>query len=100
MFGEARSWSSHQGAAQYGYREYPREHGIGAILRHKMKALLDLIAGRSDDLELDRAALALARIEYPGLDIEPFIAILDSYAVELASRIGDCSDGLQYVEAT
>jgi regulator of sirC expression with transglutaminase-like and TPR domain len=62
-------------------------------------ALLELLAGRSDDLELDRAALTLARIEYPGLDIEPFIALLDSYAVELASRLGDCSDGSEYVEA-
>jgi regulator of sirC expression with transglutaminase-like and TPR domain len=64
-----------------------------------VEALLDLLAGRSDDLELDRAALALARIEYPGLDIEPFIAILDSYAVDLASRLGDCSGGSEYVEA-
>ena len=64
-----------------------------------MEALLELLAGRGDDLELDRAALALARIEYPGLDIEPFVAMLDSYAVELASRLGNCCDGSEYVEA-
>jgi len=64
-----------------------------------VEALLDLLAERSVDLELDRAALALARIEYPGLDIEPFIAILDSCAVELASRPSDCSGGSEYVEA-
>jgi regulator of sirC expression with transglutaminase-like and TPR domain len=64
-----------------------------------VEALLNLLAGRGDDLELDRAALALARIEYPGLDAEPFIAILDSYAVELAGRLGDCNDGSDYVEA-
>ena len=75
------------------------KHGISAILRHKVEALLDLLAERSVDLELDRAALALARIEYPGLDIEPFIAILDSCAVELASRPSDCSGGSEYVEA-
>ena len=64
-----------------------------------MEALLNLIAGRGDDLELDRAALTLARIEYPTLDIEPFIAILDSYAIELAGRLGDCCDGSEYVQA-
>lgn len=64
-----------------------------------MGQLLDLVAGRSDDLELDRAALELARIEYPGLEIEPFLALLDSYAVELAGRLGDNVLGSQYVEA-
>jgi len=63
-----------------------------------MQALFDLLAGNNDDLELDRAALTLARIEFPALDIEPFIAILDSYAVELASRLGECSGGREYVE--
>jgi regulator of sirC expression with transglutaminase-like and TPR domain len=72
---------------------------MSAILRHKVEPLLELLAGRGDDLELDRAALALARIEYPGLNIEPLIAILDSYAVELADRLGDSSGGSEYVEA-
>jgi regulator of sirC expression with transglutaminase-like and TPR domain len=62
-----------------------------------VEALLNLLAGRDDDLELDRAALTLARIEYPGLDIEPFLAILDSYAAELASRLDDHGDGSDFV---
>ena len=64
-----------------------------------MVRLLDLIAGRGDDLELDRAALELARIEYPGLEIEPFVAVLDSHAMELARRPGTCSGGPEYVDA-
>jgi regulator of sirC expression with transglutaminase-like and TPR domain len=54
-----------------------------------MKELSDLLAGRDTALELDEAALLLARIEYPGLDIEPFLQILDSYAAELDARGGN-----------
>jgi regulator of sirC expression with transglutaminase-like and TPR domain len=64
-----------------------------------VERLLDLLAGRRDDLELDRAALELARIEYPGLEIEPFLSVLDSHAGELAGRLGHRSGGLDYVEA-
>lgn len=64
-----------------------------------MQPLMDLLTGRSDALTLDRAALELARIEYPGLDPEPFIGILDSYAVELSERLGGVLGGSEYVEA-
>jgi regulator of sirC expression with transglutaminase-like and TPR domain len=53
-----------------------------------MQALSDLLAGRDTGIELDEAALLLARIEFPGLDIEPFLQILDSYAAELDGRPG------------
>jgi regulator of sirC expression with transglutaminase-like and TPR domain len=64
-----------------------------------MQPLLDLLTGRSEEPGLDRAALELARIEYPSLDIEPFIGILDSYAVELSERLAGRSGGSDYVEA-
>ena len=48
---------------------------------------MELLSGRSDDVHLDRAALELATIKYPGLDIANSIAILDSYAAELRSRL-------------
>src|SRR5579871_6903202 len=64
-----------------------------------MRPLLDLLTGVSDELELDRAALELARIEYPGVDMEPFLGILDSYAVELSERLGSVFTGPGYVEA-
>jgi regulator of sirC expression with transglutaminase-like and TPR domain len=64
-----------------------------------MQPLLDLLTGRSEALNLDRAALELARIEHPGLDIEPFIGILDSYAVELSERLAGRLGGSDYVEA-
>jgi regulator of sirC expression with transglutaminase-like and TPR domain len=61
-----------------------------------VEGILDLLAGRSD-LDLDRAALELAQVEYPGLDPGPFLQLLDSYAVELAGRLDSEVSGRDYV---
>lgn len=63
-----------------------------------MRRLLDLLIGRNQDLGLDRAALELARIEYPNLEIEPYIALLDSHAGELSRRLSGRPSGAAYVE--
>lgn len=65
----------------------------------QVQELLELLSGQNEDLELDRAALELAAIEYPDLDPNAFIAILDSYAVELAGRLPDRCPGEQFVTA-
>ncbi len=52
-----------------------------------MDGLSDFLAGRGPDLELDVAALVLAGIEYPALDAEPYLRLLDSYATEVAERL-------------
>jgi len=62
------------------------------------EALIELLAGRSDEMELDRAALALARVEYPALDAEAAVAQLDHHALAIAERAHDLSDGLCFVE--
>ncbi len=62
-----------------------------------MQSVLDLLAGRGGEIGLDRAALELARIEDPELVIEPFLGILDSYAVELSGRLGESAGGADYV---
>jgi regulator of sirC expression with transglutaminase-like and TPR domain len=54
-----------------------------------MSPLAALLAGLPSNLTLDEAALLLARIEHPGLDPEPHIRTLDSYAVELAGRLSN-----------
>ncbi len=61
---------------------------------------MELLSGRSDALDLDRAALELATIEYPQLDIGAFLQLLDSYAVELAGRLREGSLGFQFVAET
>jgi regulator of sirC expression with transglutaminase-like and TPR domain len=50
-------------------------------------------------MELDRAALEIARIEYPDLDAAASIAELDRLAWAVAERAGDLSDGRRFVEA-
>lgn len=49
-------------------------------------------------MDLDRAALTLATIEFPGLEIENCIRTLDTFAAEVASRTRD-STGPSYVNA-
>src|SRR5258708_29376456 len=57
-----------------------------------VRELSDFLAGRGTNLQLDRAALLLATIEFPGLEIDPFLQILDSYAAELAARLREGAD--------
>ena len=61
-----------------------------------MDRLLDLLMGRDASVQLDRAALELASIEFPELDIEGFVGVLDSYAAELRERVID-ADGPAYI---
>ncbi|MGH9719560.1 MAG: transglutaminase family protein, partial [Bryobacteraceae bacterium] len=60
-----------------------------------MKEILDLLAGQGR-VELDRAALLLATIEYPNLNIDGFLSLLDSHASELHRRL-DGVEGLAFV---
>jgi regulator of sirC expression with transglutaminase-like and TPR domain len=64
-----------------------------------VQELVELLSGRNSDLEMDRAALGLAAVEYPEIDAGAFLAILDSYAVELAGRLPDPCDGPSYIAA-
>jgi hypothetical protein len=60
--------------------------------------LRDLLARRPSPIELDRAALEIARLEYPDLDAGRSIAQLDRYASLIADRARDLSDGPRFVE--
>jgi regulator of sirC expression with transglutaminase-like and TPR domain len=62
------------------------------------EALIDLLAGRPSSLELDRAALELAKIEYPDLDPQWSIGEIDRHAFVIAERTGDLSDGPKFIE--
>jgi regulator of sirC expression with transglutaminase-like and TPR domain len=61
--------------------------------------LAALLAGRPTSLQLDEAALLLARIEHPELDAAACLSILDSYAVELGGRLRDPSGETFVAEA-
>jgi regulator of sirC expression with transglutaminase-like and TPR domain len=48
---------------------------------------------------LDMASLEIASIETPELDPEPYLAILDRLALELAARLPGSADGREFVRA-
>ncbi len=51
-----------------------------------MNALEKLLRDEDDSIELDEAALLVARIEYPGLPLEPWLAELDYHAGQIRER--------------
>lgn len=63
----------------------------------QVKVLSGFLAGRID-LNLDQAALHLAAIEHPGIDIDSNLAVLDALAADLSARTGN-SAGADYVSA-
>lgn len=65
-----------------------------------MTGLRELLVQHNEDIPLDVAALELATIEFPGLDVHWWVGLLDSYANELAERLGSDDDGLRYIHAT
>jgi regulator of sirC expression with transglutaminase-like and TPR domain len=62
------------------------------------QSLRDLLGRRPSRIEVDRAALEIARIEYPDLDAAQFITQLDHHALAIAERALDLSDGRSFVE--
>ncbi len=65
-----------------------------------MKLLIELLARHNEDVPLDVAALELARVEFPDLDVSPWISLLDSYANELSERIRPFDSGETFIEKT
>ena len=59
--------------------------------------LKELLAGQGDNMDLDRAALSLATIEFPGLDIDSCVHTLDIFAGEVAQRTRGASNGREFI---
>jgi regulator of sirC expression with transglutaminase-like and TPR domain len=64
------------------------------------QALLDLLARRPSTIDLDRAALEVAKIGYPDLDTDFWVSELDRHAFAIADRAWDLSDGEHFVQTT
>jgi regulator of sirC expression with transglutaminase-like and TPR domain len=62
-----------------------------------VKGLRDLLIHSNEDIPLDVAALELATVEFPDLDVFSWVDLLDSYANELSERISFGDDGGEYV---
>jgi regulator of sirC expression with transglutaminase-like and TPR domain len=59
--------------------------------------LKELLAGRANDMELDRAALSLATIEFPRLEIDSCLHTLDVFAGEVEQRTRGASNGREFI---
>ncbi|MBL8217728.1 MAG: transglutaminase family protein [Bryobacterales bacterium] len=62
-----------------------------------MNDLLDLLVHNDENVPLDVAALELATIEFPDLEVAPWIDLIDSYANELGERTSESDDGLSFI---
>jgi len=60
-------------------------------------ALVRLLEYGDEEVALDLAALEVARIEYPDLDPEPFLSVLDSHARELGAKVKPDAGGPDFV---
>jgi regulator of sirC expression with transglutaminase-like and TPR domain len=60
--------------------------------------LHQVLAGESPKAGLDRAALELARIQFPDLEAEPFLYQLNELASHLGDRLRNFNDGRDFVE--
>jgi regulator of sirC expression with transglutaminase-like and TPR domain len=59
----------------------------------------EAIAGPDEEIDLARAALILAKGEYPTLEIVPYLEQLDELARKVVERFGDSTDCIEQVEA-
>jgi regulator of sirC expression with transglutaminase-like and TPR domain len=62
-----------------------------------VQELRELLVGETEEVPLDVAALQLAAIEYPEVDVESFVLLLDSYAREAGDRIDESTDGRDFI---
>jgi regulator of sirC expression with transglutaminase-like and TPR domain len=60
--------------------------------------LRQLLSGEGSPGRLDRAALDLASIHFPGLEAEPFLSQLNELASRLGDRLRNFNDGRDFVE--
>ena len=66
----------------------------------RVQRLLDAIRDDRSEVPLDVAALELASIEFPGLDLEAAAFRLDDLAEQLGSQITANASGLEFIRAT
>ena len=66
----------------------------------RVKRLLDALRDERSQVPLDIAALELASIEFPGLDLEGPLFRLDNIAEQIQSQLTAGASGLDFIKAT
>ena len=64
-----------------------------------MQRLLDALRDERSDTPLDIAALEMAAVEFPGIDIEASLFRLDNLADQIGSQLSGNASGLDFVKA-
>lgn len=64
-----------------------------------MQRLLEALRDERSAVPLDVASLELASIEFPGLDVNPSLARLDSYAEQIRRQLAGNASGLEFIRA-
>lgn len=64
-----------------------------------LREFRDATSGPDEEIDLARAALVLAKLEYPDLQIEPYLGSLQALAARVLARSGPQVDTLNRVEA-
>jgi regulator of sirC expression with transglutaminase-like and TPR domain len=76
----------------------PNSNGSDNLL--PVQRLLDALRHERSAVPLDVAALEMASIEFPGLNIESCLARLDSYAEQITCQLKGNTTGLDFIRAT
>ena len=64
-----------------------------------MQRLLDALKNERSTVSLDVAALELAAVEFPGLDLEASFFRLDNLAEQIGSQLTPNANGLEFIQA-
>jgi regulator of sirC expression with transglutaminase-like and TPR domain len=64
-----------------------------------VRDLLSILRGDVTPGRLDYGAMEIAAIEFPGIEPEPYVAMLDNHAQTLGSRVGPEAPGEDFVTA-
>ena len=65
----------------------------------RVQRLLDALRNERSAVPLDVAALELASVEFPGLDVDSCLARLDSFADQIGGQLTRNASGLEYIRA-
>ena len=65
----------------------------------RVRRLIDALRDERSAVPLDVAALELASVEFPGLDIDACLARLDGYADQIRCQLTGRESGLEYIRA-
>jgi regulator of sirC expression with transglutaminase-like and TPR domain len=81
-----------------------REQKVNRVAKHEWYStasvleLRELLTGESEHVPLDIAALQLASIEFPDVEVDDFLLLLDSHAREVEERISEHTSGPEFIQ--